>query len=123
MMKLKKGLSLLCFAALLSIFGCSEEKAKDFRVANWGDTVDEVVLGEKENGNENPEIEVDTNETTVTYSDITISGEVGDAEYTFVNELDKPLISQYAYVNGGKKASDELQKKDITESRKKELTI
>lgn len=119
-MKLKKSLFVVLFAFLLTIVGCSGEKAKDFRVSNWGDTVDQVIAAEEQNGNENPETDVDSNETTVTYSDIVISGQLGDAEYTFVNERDKPSLGEYAYYNGGEKISKSYSK-EISESRKDEL--
>lgn len=120
-----KALMLLAFSITsLSVVGCSGEKSYDFRVANWGDTMDQVIAAEQAQGNEKPETDVDTDNITIKFSDIVISGQSGEAEYTFVNKIDKPYISQYIYDNDkkGKEIIVELNKDGISESRKEMLS-
>ncbi|MFF2912493.1 hypothetical protein [Paenibacillus sp. NPDC057934] len=89
---------IVCLFSVIMVFvfaGCSKGTPKDFREASWGSTLDKVIAGEKKKGNENPKVEVDGNNTTVTYKGIIVSGKKAEANYSFVNQLDKPQMIQF----------------------------
>lgn len=110
---MRKPIQYIGFILLLVLLAsCGDEP--DFKDANWGMTMQEVVKIEEKNDNNLYEEESDEDEIELIYEDLSINGFEADVHYQFKNSIDKayaltPADYNKSFANFEKKlANDKL---------------
>lgn len=114
---------------ILSLFipfilaGCGNKNETDFKAAQWGTSIEEVIQLEKENGNDLYTEDLNYNDDPIiVYENLIIDGHAADVEYTFSNEVNKFIVlTSEKFTKAFEKVEKELANEDLTEEEQIEI--